>query len=896
MTLKHKVYLIQLSSLIWFSAITHSFAQISHVWTKNMGSTGNDYGSGLVLDNNDNIITVGYFSGTVDFNPGSGIFNLTSNGNKDVYIQKLDNNGNFLWAVSFGGTLDEDCFSVDVDAAGNIYLIGNFAGTVDFDPGPSTTTFSTQSANSNPDVFISKFNANGVFQWAKHLDGSVSTLTDFGYAIVVDDAGNSYSTGYFRGTIDINPGSETNLITVNGGTSEDVFLLKLDPNGNFVWGYGLGGPSSDRGFGLHLDQNGDLLAVGYHTMDGDFAPGSQVAILSTGSTTVASNGYVIKLTPNGEYIWGRSFGIPTEYEEIWSVKTDSDNNVYLACRYNGVNDLDPGPGVVVAPAFGGRDVAIIKLNENGDFVWGKAFGGPGWDYCRSIAIDPDNNDVFIAVSQHSTTAVNYANPPINNTVQSVNGEEIVVIARYDSDGNHLCAFGIETQQPSFYSVSTHSPMQIRNNELYLVSNYSSSSTDFDPSSNVYTPPFAGLNSSTWDIAISRYVIGDLSVDLGEDIFACAESQITLDATTNDATYLWQDNSTSPMFTASNIGSYHVQVLSGGCLAFDTVNVNLGNSLNIISTPDTAICAGSSLQLSVSGGSVYEWLTPQFINNPNIPNPIATPTSTTDFIVFVSDASGECTAQDTITIEVFPDQNLSVSGGGPYCNDEGVMIAVNGAQSVNWSPTTGLNDSTASSTLANPSTETIYSAIYTDQNGCTGEAGSIVVAPGQVPEAGFSLEQINNYEVQFENESIGGTTYFWQFSTFGSSTQENPIFNFPFEGVYSVTLIASNECGNDTISLVVDVLKLNINEINLSEINIFPNPAKGDVLNVLFPNKNISNIQISIFNALGQQLNPQIILESNQILIDISKFTNGVYFLQMSNQNGQTKSKKVIINK
>ena len=116
------------------------------------------------LDANGNVYTTGFFQGTPDFDPGSGIFNLNSTGGLDVFIQKLDASGNFVWAKQLGDTSSDNANSITVDASGNVYTIGYFSGTADFDPGSGTFNLTSVGGL---DVFISKLDASGNFVWAK---------------------------------------------------------------------------------------------------------------------------------------------------------------------------------------------------------------------------------------------------------------------------------------------------------------------------------------------------------------------------------------------------------------------------------------------------------------------------------------------------------------------------------------------------------------------------------------------------------------------------------------------------------------------------------------------------------------------------------------------------------
>src|SRR5690606_26678071 len=105
---------------------------------------------------------------TVDFDPGNGVFNLTSADFEDIFISKLDANGNFVWAKRIGGTGSDFGYAISIDNNGNIYTTGAFMGTADFDPGTGSYTMSSSGFF---DAFILKLDANGNFVWAKQFSG-----------------------------------------------------------------------------------------------------------------------------------------------------------------------------------------------------------------------------------------------------------------------------------------------------------------------------------------------------------------------------------------------------------------------------------------------------------------------------------------------------------------------------------------------------------------------------------------------------------------------------------------------------------------------------------------------------------------------------------------------------
>jgi hypothetical protein len=193
------------------------------VWAKQMGGTAFDYGFAIAVDASFNVYVTGSFQVTADFNPDpSANFYMTSSGNSNVFISKLDSGGNFIWAKQIAGTLAGEGAgrSIVVDSSGNVYTIGEFLGTADFDPGAGVHNL-TPSGGS--DVFISKLDATGNFLWAGQLGGPNN---DYGHTLVTDALGNVYISGEFRATSDFDP-DPTGIFNLTSIGGADVFVHKM---------------------------------------------------------------------------------------------------------------------------------------------------------------------------------------------------------------------------------------------------------------------------------------------------------------------------------------------------------------------------------------------------------------------------------------------------------------------------------------------------------------------------------------------------------------------------------------------------------------------------------------------------------------------------------------------
>ena len=244
------------------------------IWAKSMGGTGGEGAFALAIDNSNNVLTTGIFSGVADFDPGAGTATLTPVGILDIFVSKLDANGNFVWAKSMGGTSNDAGNSIATDNAGNVVITGYFNGTVDFDPGASTLNITSSGAT---DIFIVKLDANGNLAWANSIGGS-TTLDDRGNGITIDALGNILSTGYFNGIADFDPGAGT--FNLNSGAassldtfSRDIYQLKLDANGNFIWAVKTGSGNSfqpDEGNAITVDALGGINSTGTFSTSADF--------------------------------------------------------------------------------------------------------------------------------------------------------------------------------------------------------------------------------------------------------------------------------------------------------------------------------------------------------------------------------------------------------------------------------------------------------------------------------------------------------------------------------------------------------------------------------------------------------------------------------------------------
>ncbi|MFI5204684.1 MAG: SBBP repeat-containing protein, partial [Flavobacteriales bacterium] len=245
----------------------------TYQWAFNIGPGGSDIAQSIAVDGSGNVYVAGNFGGTADFDPGAGTANFTSAGSFDIFFAKYSSSGALIWAKTIGGSAQEGCYRIIVDAAGDVYIAGFYNGTVDFDPNAGIVNLS---GSGQEDGFFAKYTPAGNIVWAKKLGG---TNNDFARSIAVDNTGVVYVTGHFQGTVDFDPGAGVqNLISAGGA---DVFIGKYDVNGNYIWAVRIGQSSYDLGHDIVIDGSGNCYVSGIFYGNVDFDPGPGTANLSS---------------------------------------------------------------------------------------------------------------------------------------------------------------------------------------------------------------------------------------------------------------------------------------------------------------------------------------------------------------------------------------------------------------------------------------------------------------------------------------------------------------------------------------------------------------------------------------------------------------------------------------
>jgi len=308
------------------------------------------------------------------------------------------------------------------------------------------------------------------------------------------------------------------------------------------------------------------------------------------------------------------------------------------------------------------------------------------------------------------------------------------------------------------------------------------------------------------------VVNDLMGSISDDISICPGSSANLIAS-GGVGYAWSpsaglDNPTSPTPIASPLATTEycvtITAATNGCADVLCTTVTLASNLIANAGTDVSICQNENTILTASGGTFYQWSPSTGLSNVNVPNPVATPTTTTTYCVTVSDASG-CTARDCITVDVSPTINANAGLDQTICNGEQIILAGSGGTNYQWSPVNGLTNAAINNPVASPTSTTTYCVTVSDAVGCTAvDCINIIVTPSPSTTAGNDQTICAGETTQLF--AMGGSQYQWSPSTnLSSTTISNPIATPISTTTYCVTVTDAQGC-TDT-----DCIQINVNE-------------------------------------------------------------------------------------
>lgn len=634
------------------------------VWAKQIGGTQTDVGMNIITDNTANLYITGWFTGTVDFDPGAGTSNLTSVTGGSGFILKLNSNGGFLWAVrtsaeigyklvlnganlyfsglkyngpsnngyiasyttsgglvmekQFSGTSNNTTCLVAVDASNNIYATGAFNNTMDFNPGAGVANLTSAGST---DIYITKLDGSGNFVWAKQIGGIALEASG---PINFDTAGNIIVAGAFQGTTDFNPGPD--ILNFTPVSSSDGFIIKLNNAGDLVWARQIAGTTASSSISISsfvVDNFQNILYTGYFIGTVDFDPGAGNFNLTNTNPSGGGAMFISKLDPYGDFINAKHIG-NANGTAITADQSLTTGGLYLTGIYFQTTDFDPGVGVFNMSSVGGSDMFILKLTIRtaGDTDWDGIADGN--DNCPSASNvmqvdtdvdnignacdDDDDNDGSLDVNDCAPLDPSIhpgATELCNNIDDNCNGEIDEGFRFYrDSDGD---GYG----DPNNFMTDCTGAGQAG-----YVSNHGDCNDNFD-----FIHPGATEICNNLDDDCDGQIDEDArkpTISPSGTVNICSGTTILLTAS-KAGSYQWYRNNkvlqgqTAQTLVVNTSGGYKVRVFYDLCPPTEFSDVT---AVNVVTAPNatisyrgnTDICSSGSLLLKANNvkDGVYQW--------------------------------------------------------------------------------------------------------------------------------------------------------------------------------------------------------------------------------------------------------------------------------------------------
>lgn len=319
------------------------------------------------------LYVTGTFFGTSTFGPVV----YTSEGPSDMFVAILGVDG--TWAAvdrTWGGG---DCYSHDIklNAQEDMYVTGQIIGTVEF---ASTTLHS--SGFGNRDIFVAKLDRMGTWEWAVQA-GAPGSTPDYAANLELDSAGNIFLAGGFYSEI------QFGASTLISSGADDIYLAKLDPVGNWLWGVKAGGNSYDSCEAMARDSEGNLILTGLFRDTISFGSHSLVC-------SGVENSYIAKADSNGNWLWAKQL----IGAQCVGITTDAFANIYVSGNFWQALTL----GNYIHP-HAGTDLFAAKLDSAGNWIWATAAGAYGnspISMANAITLNPSGNPCVTGTTMGNT--------------------------------------------------------------------------------------------------------------------------------------------------------------------------------------------------------------------------------------------------------------------------------------------------------------------------------------------------------------------------------------------------------------------------------------------------------------------------------------------------------------
>lgn len=748
------------------------------LWSTYYGGSDDNGSTGMVIDNNQDIILVGWTSDN-NLPLSAGAYQTTGLS----FVIKLNASGNRVWATRYGGPTSY-ALSVTVDSNNNLFIGGS--GDIPATPG------AFQTGNVVNPAFLSKCSSvNGAPIWTT-LIGSNSGQ-NWAYNIAADINDDIFLFGVTTSnTFPITAGCfQTKNASGLGG--KDCFAGKFSNSGSCMWLTYFGGTADDAAFinNITTDQSGNLMVSGY-TQSNNFP--FTTGVYQT-SSKGSYEGFVAKFSSSGSLTWSTYCG-GSGFEIVYGMDVDDNGNIAISGLTNSGN-FPATAGAFQTSKKGQNNAFLTKFDINGKLLCSSYIGGTSIDEAYDLVIDSNHNINIVG-------QVNSSDFPVTSnafqTIYKGNADAFVVQlsdmckmtictltptviltsnASCNDDGSASATASLGSSPYSYLwsngqTLSTatglsagvyllkitdasgctaNTTISIGSNTTFTITiattdctcgkDNGTATVDVSGGTPLYTYSWNNVNSNN---SISNLSIGDYTLVV-TDASGCSQISIvnisnipfgTVSITVNTSikcngdangvitgtmlggsnpyTYVWNNGSSEQTISNLIAGTYSLQITDNkGCIGTHTLNLTEPSAIVLIMANISDTCSQSKGLASVTasgGAGTYSYLW-----NTNSTDQQLTNLSIGTYSVLVTDVNG-CTKSISANVN---DVNTAIADAGidvTINKGETIQLTASGGGTYSWSPLTGLDNSSISNPIANPTITTTYTLLITDNNGCT----------------------------------------------------------------------------------------------------------------------------------------------------------------------------------
>lgn len=809
------------------------------------GSSASNFGCTATYDDAGNM----YVGGTVfgfGYPTTTGAFQTGfAGGNIDMGISKFSSNGaNLVYSTFIGGSNNEIPHSLVVNSLNQLLILGT-SGSANYPviAGCYQTSFAGGSNlnlgggygfnyNLGCDMVVTKMAANGnsivssTFVGGSDNDGiNFGSLLHYNYGdafrgeIIVDATDNVYVSSVTKSSnFPVSAGAPQSTY---GGGGSDAVVFKLNNNlTNLIFSTYVGGNNFDAGYSVQLNQLNEIYITG-GTMSANFP--TTVGSLNPNYMGGTSDGFLTRIDVGGTSFVNSTFIGTSGLNQCFFVQTDLNNNVFVVGQTVGGFPISPG---VYANPNSGQFIQKLTQDLSTSLLSTTIGRGSGQvDISLTAFLVSDCNFIYLcgwggslngntSISAHATQSTTTGLPTFGGPFQSTtNGADFYLMVLAPDMANLLYATFFGGGVSAEHADGGTSRFD-KNGKVYqAVCAGCGGNSDFPTTAGAWS----NFNNSTnCNLGAFKFDLGSIvpTISLPQP-FVCIPSSYQFNNNSTGAnTFLWNfgDGTTSNLFAPSHVytdtGTYQVSLIASdslNCLQPDTafimIDVFAVNNADVVSV-DT-ICPNESVQLSASGGTMYQWIPSLYLSDPTVSNPICTPPVTTNYMVIATDLCGSDTAYASVIVY---NEQVSAMNDTIICIGNSVQLNAYGGTNYNWYPNTFMNNPGSQSPNVTPSSSQMYFVDITSPFGCLYKDSVLITVETNIP-----IPVLNNDTTICLGDfailtAQGGNTVQWSPASLVVNpnsfvTLANPVQNTVFYA------FLSNSCGGILDSTSVQVIQI-----------------------------------------------------------------------------------------